>query len=89
MHLLEEEEGVELMASVFEEQGKLQSHCLALQHWEDGEYICSVMDGVAVGPPFAPSSTTAILTHWSTSSAEAAKATKSARGKLGGNTCSV
>ena len=88
-HLFKEEEWVELMALVSEEKGKLQSHCLVLQHREDGDYICSVMDGVAVGPPIAPSSPTATLAHWGTSSAEAAKATKSANGKLGGNTASL
>ena len=77
------------MALVFEEYGKLQSHCLALQHREDGDYICSVMYGVALGPPIAPSSPTATLAHWSTSSAEAAKATKFTSGKLGGATASL
>ena len=88
-HLFREEERVDLMASVFEEQGKLQSHCLVSQHREEGEYSCSVMDGVAVGPPIALSSPNATLAHWSISSAEAAKVTKSASGKLGGDTASL
>ena len=36
------------MASVFEEQAKLKSHVMALQHRDDGDYLCSITD--AAGP---------------------------------------